>query len=594
MTGLVQGSYSFRLTVTDNSGSVATDLVNVTVLPAPNVAPTANAGNDITITLPTNSIILNGSGSDADGSIASYNWVKVSGGAATIVNTSAASTNVTGLVQGSYTFRLTVTDNSGATATDMVNVTVLPAPNVPPIANAGNDITITLPTNSIILNGSGTDVDGSIASYNWVKLTGGAANIVSANTASTNVSGLTQGSYTFQLTVTDNNGVSATDVVNVTVLAAPNVPPMVNAGSDQVITLPVNQVTLSGSAIDADGSIVSYAWVKMTGPAAFIMDASSASTVVAGLTEGVYTFRLTVRDNSGATATDFVQVTVIRNANVAPVAHAGADIQIYAPLSTANLTGSATDADGIVLTYNWIKITGPAGGFISNSLSPATQVTGLVPGEYSYQLVVTDNDGAIGRDTLLINVLEGGGNIAPIVSAGPDLTVLLPATSVELHGTAEDLDGEITSYRWKVVSGPNIPAMNGEFRTNLILNRLQAGAYKIAFTAWDDQGAVGSDTMMLYVNNTQVTQEMPKDFVRIFPNPVGPRLTVHIRTYHQNRRAKFVVYDMFARPMAEKSVVLNQFVNIHQVDVSHLNAGWYTLKIFSEGYPTVSIPMLKR
>ena len=53
-------------------------------------------------------------------------------------------TTLTNLVQGTYVFRLTVTDNSGATATDDVTVTVNAAANQPPTANAGNNITLTL------------------------------------------------------------------------------------------------------------------------------------------------------------------------------------------------------------------------------------------------------------------------------------------------------------------------------------------------------------------------------------------------------------------------------------------------------------------
>ena len=59
----------------------------------PNQAPTANAGNNITLTLPTNSTTLTGSGSDADGTIASYAWSRVSGPTTFTLGTGKCSNN---------------------------------------------------------------------------------------------------------------------------------------------------------------------------------------------------------------------------------------------------------------------------------------------------------------------------------------------------------------------------------------------------------------------------------------------------------------------------------------------------------------------
>lgn len=105
-----------------------------------NQAPTANGGTDQSITLPANSVTLNGSGTDSDGTIAAYAWSKVSGGAATITTPAAASTTVTGLVEGVYVFRLTVTDNGGLTATDEVTITVNPAESTPGTAPTGLEV----------------------------------------------------------------------------------------------------------------------------------------------------------------------------------------------------------------------------------------------------------------------------------------------------------------------------------------------------------------------------------------------------------------------------------------------------------------------
>src|SRR5206468_3602324 len=96
-----------------------------TVTTPSNALPVANAGSDKSITLPTNKITLYGSGTDANGSIAKYGWSKISGPSSySFSTTTSASTTVSGLVAGTYVFRLKVTDNAGATDYDDVSVVV--------------------------------------------------------------------------------------------------------------------------------------------------------------------------------------------------------------------------------------------------------------------------------------------------------------------------------------------------------------------------------------------------------------------------------------------------------------------------------------
>jgi hypothetical protein len=186
-----------------------------------NQAPVAKAGTDKTITLPTSTITLDGSAStDADGNITAYKWAKISGGTATISNSAGTTTAVTGLVAGQYTFELTVTDNKAASATAQIKVIVNDAGNKVPVANAGTTKSITLPANTVTLDGSASsDADGNIASYNWTKISGGAATIVNSTMAATTVSGLVAGQYTFNLKVTDNKGASSESQVTVNVNA---------------------------------------------------------------------------------------------------------------------------------------------------------------------------------------------------------------------------------------------------------------------------------------------------------------------------------------------------------------------------------------
>ena len=91
-------------------------------------------------------------------------------------------------------------------------------PNIAPKANAGNDTTIIAPVDSVTLNGSGTDVDGSIVGYLWNQISGPSVSTISSgNTAIANISNLIEGTYAFELTVTDNSGAKGKDTVSVTV-----------------------------------------------------------------------------------------------------------------------------------------------------------------------------------------------------------------------------------------------------------------------------------------------------------------------------------------------------------------------------------------
>ncbi|HRG10747.1 MAG TPA: PKD domain-containing protein, partial [Cyclobacteriaceae bacterium] len=104
--------------------------------------------------------------------------------------------------------------------------------------------------------GSGSDPDGTIASYAWTLVSGPAATLTNANNSTATASALTEGVYVFRLTVTDNGGLTAFAQTTVTVLpAAVNQPPQAFAGADQVLTLPVNSITLFGTSSDADGIV---------------------------------------------------------------------------------------------------------------------------------------------------------------------------------------------------------------------------------------------------------------------------------------------------------------------------------------------------
>ena len=138
--------------------------------------------------------------------------------------------------------------------------------NHPPLAVAGPDTVITLPTDSVLLNGGkSSDPDGKISAWQWTKISGpSSSNITNANVAQTQVIDLVQGVYQFELKVTDADGLFATDTVQVTVrptdviVVGCNgiVRPQVNA---QLIPISTLSQTRTDVAVASAGNKILYA-----------------------------------------------------------------------------------------------------------------------------------------------------------------------------------------------------------------------------------------------------------------------------------------------------------------------------------------------
>ncbi len=333
-----KGIYVFELAVADNRASFTRDQVNITVsdtlIPAPaptpgNSPPVANAGDDETLN-GWNVCLLNATLSkDHDGWISSGGWTKISGPSACSIDLSTVlNTHVRNLVAGVYVFRATVTDNKGASAYDDKTITVLspgpalpvsPGANIPPVAKAGEDVTLN-GWNSCLLNATlSKDSDGWISSVSWTKFSGPSIySISSPAVLNTHATNLVSGVYVFRVTVTDNKGASSYDDKTITVLSAgpstpgTNIPPVANAGTDQKASLSWNQCMLNSSlSIDADGWLTAIKWDKISGPSTYsIQNPTSLVTNAQHLVEGIYLFQVTVTDNKGATSSDKVQLTV--------------------------------------------------------------------------------------------------------------------------------------------------------------------------------------------------------------------------------------------------------------------------------------------
>jgi hypothetical protein len=383
-----------------------------------NVLPTANAGANQTLSPNTTSTTLNGSGT---GTAITYAWTKTSGGSATITTPSAASTTITGLTAGAYSFQLAVTDNLGNTASSIVNVTVNPVPT----ANAGSNQSLAPGTTSTTLNGSGT---GSGLTYAWTQTAGAGASITSPTAASTGITGLTTGTYTFLLTVTDNSTpthFTATSSVNVTVNALPTA----NAGTNQTLVQGTTSTTLVGTGT---GAGITYAWTQTAGPGtATITAPTAASTTVTALTTGTYTFLLTVSDNATPThntATSSVNVTILS---------AGGSSLLTGLISYWNLDE----------TSGTIAFDNAGGGNNGTNTADTTGVTGKINTAYGFNGTTSKID--VTNSNTNLNLAATGSISAwvlvPVIHSG-DLNSYYSGGIVSKGDFSNDLNGYTLTY----------------------------------------------------------------------------------------------------------------------------------------------------
>lgn len=292
-------------------------------LPPPpvNRPPAASAGPDHTITLPVDTVALEGTASDdglPEGSSLAVTWTVVSGpGPVAFAEAEQAATSATFPVEGEYVLKLTASDGQ-LLSSDTVLVTVIPR-NQPPVVDAGPEQTVELPA-AAELRGTVTDdalPAGVPVAVTWSVADGpGQVTFGDAHAVATTASFSASGVYTLRLTA-DDSEFTVSDTVTV---IARNLAPSVNAGPDQEITLP-SIVTLRGTASDDGqpaGSTLDVFWTQVSGPApAIFHDAFATTTPVTFTAAGTYVLRLTASD-SQLSAFDELTVVVQPRPNQPP------------------------------------------------------------------------------------------------------------------------------------------------------------------------------------------------------------------------------------------------------------------------------------
>ncbi len=280
------GEHDITLRATDHVGNLATDHVRMTIR---NNAPVATAGDDRTSDEGELLAFDGGASADLEG-VVTHAWDFGDGRTAL----GAAPTH-TFRDDGVYTVTLTVTDTHGDTADDTLDVTVS---NRAPLADAGIDRSV---DEGAVVQFAGMASDpgvDDVLEFRWTFGDG------TASSAETPAHVFRQnGTYTVTLRVTDDDGLAVSDTLTVIV---GNLPPVAEAGP-LAGGVEGSSVAFRGSALDpGPDDVLTYFWEFGDGA---VGSGSTPSHVYAQ--DGLYTARLTVRDDSGATHVDTTPVNVL-------------------------------------------------------------------------------------------------------------------------------------------------------------------------------------------------------------------------------------------------------------------------------------------
>ena len=371
-----------------------------------------------------------------------------------------------------------------------------------PVADAGEDQTVDFNTVVVFDSSGSSDEDGTIESFVWSE-----DGVELSVLPSFSYESFSKGIHTITLTVTDNDGLTDTDTVEITVL---NKKPQAGVAEEALEAKTYETIELDGSSsFDSDGDIVSYVWR--------VFDPDTNETRTLGSDEvftldtnelgvGEHTLTLTVTDNDGATDSEAFSLTIALG-NIPPVAAAGEDQEVF--FATAvSLTGSGSDEDGSIEEYSWDE----------GAVNYGTEASVILPanlaiGTHTIVLTVTDNGDKTGTDELEIVVnnnlplavatatLEGGAILGESIIAGEQITFS--------GSDSSDVEGSL-SYSW-------LDSHNGELGVELNAvetfdtDDLSVGTHAVTLAVTDENTeTVNADIINFTVEENQAPVAVAK------------------------------------------------------------------------------------
>ncbi|MFT4025005.1 MAG: PA14 domain-containing protein [Flavihumibacter sp.] len=347
-----------------------------------------------------------------------------------------------------------------------------------------------------------------------------------------------------------------------------------NAGADVEITLPVTQVTLtgSGSGNDAAGSISGYQWKQISGDNAVIATPNAATTVVSGLSAGTYQFSLTVTSSSGVTASDTVKVTVNSALAASSISNAASTTgngltASYFANRVLSGTATLTQTDPLI-NFNWG--TGSPGEGIPADQWSARWTGYILTGEAgTYQFSVTSDDGA---RLFLYNTTAVIDNYVYQSAKEATGTITLPAnTYVPIRIEYFDGNGSASCVlRWTKPSGTKEVIPTGSLFVEAPLSNARIAASE------------STDTLLLSKAMSISTQEQAT--LRYYPNPTAGDLRLQLPAQLTGKLQISILSAGGALVAPVSSLDKSSGPLLHTLSLAALRPGLYFIQVRGEQF----------
>lgn len=349
--------------------------------------------------------------------------------------------------------------------------------NTAPIAVAGQSQT-DVTAGTVFLDGSGSsDPDGDSLSFRWVQTGGTAVLLSDQNAISTSFMGVAGNTYTFQLSVRDSQGASASDSVTIGMESAPVPMPVVNLFTALPASIDLGQ-NASLSWLTEHGDEVSLSGVGPVPAAGQVLVSPETTTE----------YILTVSNVSGSVSASTTLTVVQPPPTPLP------------EISFFNASPNSIEA-GAFVTLSWSTLYAD-----SVSLSGLGQVNAsgsliLSPSQSTdYTLSVSNSTGST-ENTISVSVNPvPASNENPVADAGADFQINKSGVSVSLDGSQSyDPDGDPLSYEWTQVGGTAVTLNAANTAHPNFVSGLAGENYTFRLVVQDGRGGSASDQVTAFV-----------------------------------------------------------------------------------------------